>query len=184
MPTSVGHALAGLSVSWSSDAIRKRKTRALAIACALAAASPDLDILFHQHRRYTHSVGAAGIAGLCVWLILRLKQRRSLQPDSIAPRYAAITVGAAYGTHVLLDWLGKDSFPPYGLMALWPFSTRFYISGANLFMEISRRYWRPEEFIFGNLAAIGWEIAFIGPIALLAWLTRRSTTKAGGERKR
>src|SRR4051794_8555574 len=112
MPTSVGHALAGLSVCWSSDAVRKRRTHFLPIVCALAAASPDLDILFHQHRRYTHSIGAAAIVGLAAWSVMRLRRARDVRPETISARAAAITVGVAYGTHVLLDWLGKDSFAP------------------------------------------------------------------------
>ena len=78
-------------------------------------------------------------------------------------------MAAAYGTHILLDWLGKDTAPPFGLPALWPFSSRYYISGADLFMEISRRYWKPDEFIVGNLKAVGWEMLVLGPIAALAW---------------
>jgi hypothetical protein len=115
-----------------------------------------------------HSVGAAAIVAAGVWLLARR------QVDTRArARFLAITVGCAYATHVLLDWLGKDTAFPYGLMALWPFSSRFYISGADLFMEISRRYWKPDEFVWGNAKAVALEILIIGPVAAISVLLHR-----------
>ena len=159
MPTPVGHALAGLATAWFS---RRRPSRLLLAACVGAAVAPDLDILIHHHRTYTHSVGAVIVVGVVAWGIARKKS-----PQAAAA--LAVTVAAAYGTHILLDWLGKDTAPPFGLEALWPFSSRYYVSGADLFMEISRRYWKPGEFIVGNLRAVGWEILVLGPIVALAY---------------
>jgi membrane-bound metal-dependent hydrolase YbcI (DUF457 family) len=175
MPTPVGHALGGLAVAWFARATDKsgfRDTRGqftpLAVVCLIAAVAADVDILFGSHRTYTHSLGAVVAVGLVAWLIARRVHRG-------APVRAAITVAAAYGTHILLDLLGKDTAPPFGLQALWPLSSRFYISGADLFMEISRRYWKPDEFIVGNLKAGAWELLVVGPVAALAWyLARRS----------
>ena len=84
----------------------------------------------------------------------------------------------------MLDWLGKDTAPPFGLPALWPFSSRYYISGADLFMEISRRYWKPDEFIIGNLKAGGWELLVLGPIAALAWYMNSNHRGRRGNTKR
>jgi membrane-bound metal-dependent hydrolase YbcI (DUF457 family) len=173
MPTPVGHALAGLATGWVADAVMKKDRRSLplgplTIACLTAAVAPDLDIPFGIHRTYTHSIGAACIAGVVAWLISR---RRSHRPFAVA-----FTVAVAYGTHLLLDWLGKDSAPPYGLTVLWPFSSRFYISGMDLFPEVSRRYWEPAEFIVGNLKAVAWESIVLAPVLAVAWwmLQRRS----------
>jgi hypothetical protein len=58
-------------------------------------------------------------------------------------------------------------------MALWPFSSAFYYSGVDLFADISRRYWIPGEFIFKNAVSIAREVAILGPVAGLAWWTRR-----------
>ena len=102
-------------------------------------------------------------------------------PASMPVMIAGLTIAAAYATHILLDWLGKDTAPPFGLQALWPFSSRYYISGADLFMEISRRYWKPDEFLVGNLKAGAWELLLLGPIAALAWAyatTKRTKTKS------
>jgi membrane-bound metal-dependent hydrolase YbcI (DUF457 family) len=174
MPTPVGHALGGLAAAWFAEsAARKRSWPAavpLAIACATVAMSPDLDLLFGNHRTYTHSIGAAAAAGAIAWLMVR---RRT--PRAVA---VAFTIAAAYLSHPLLDWLGTDSSTsnPPGLMALWPLSSRFYISGANLFGEVSRRYWKPEEFIVGNFQAVGRELVILIPVAAVAWLLRSRRT--------
>ena len=176
MPTPVGHAIGGLATACFSDAFNKKTSRlmptptfrVLAAACTAAAVAPDLDILFHSHRTYAHSIGAAFLAGVAAWLLVRRRGSR--------PVWFAVTIAAAYGSHLLLDWLAKDSAPPFGLMALWPLSSRFYLSGADLFMEVSRRYWKPAEFIVGNLEAVGWEVLVLAPVAAVAfWLHTRSS---------
>ena len=173
MPTPVGHALGGLATAWFSRAIaghnaappQGRRPVRLLVACIVAAMAADVDIVFHSHRTYTHSVGAVIVVGLVAWIIARPKTR--------CPLFVALTIAAAYGSHILLDLLGKDTAPPFGLTALWPFSSRFYISGVDLFMEISRRYWKPDEFIVGNFRAAGWELLVLGPVAALAWYLAR-----------
>jgi membrane-bound metal-dependent hydrolase YbcI (DUF457 family) len=167
MPTPVGHAVGGLATAWFAQSLSRRAPRAapVAIACALAAMVPDVDLLLGSHRTYTHSIAATVVAGVIAWIILR---RRMTGAGMVAA-----TIAAAYGSHVLLDWLGKDSSMPPGVMALWPFSTRFYISGFDVFGEVSRRYWKPDEFIVGNLMAVGKEIVILGPIAIVAWILSR-----------
>lgn len=178
MPTPIGHALAGLSLAWFLRAAAgpapgadrppaglQTSIRAAA-ACIVFAAAPDLDILFGSHRTMSHSLGGTAIAGAAAALI--------------APRFgvpawrAGLACGAAWGSHVLLDWLGKDSRAPHGIMALWPISHEYFSSGLDLFAEVSRRWWIPEQFIFGNLQSVARELAILGPVALAAWqLARR-----------
>jgi len=165
MPTPIGHALGGLTVAWLSPG---RHSRTLVAACVGAAVAADLDILIHDHRSYTHSVGAVIVVGVVAWGLARLKSR----PTAVG---VGVTIAAAYATHIVLDWLGKDTAVPFGLPALWPFSSSYYISNANLFMEISRRYWKPDEFIMGNLRAGAWELLVLGPIAALAYWSTQTT---------
>lgn len=168
MPTPVGHAIGGIAAAWFAESAAGTRswpaTIPLAIAAAVVAMSPDLDIPFGTHRTYTHSIAAAAAAGLGAWLIFR----------RWTPRGAAlaITIAAAYASHLLLDWLGKDSSNPPGLMALWPFSSSFYISGVDLFGEVSRRYWKPEEFIVKNFQVVGRELLILIPVAAVAWWLR------------
>jgi membrane-bound metal-dependent hydrolase YbcI (DUF457 family) len=126
--------------------------------------TPDIDILFGSHRTYAHSIGAAVAVGLVAWAVLR---RRTAFAASFA-----LIIAAAYGSHIVLDWLGKDSSTPPGMMALWPLSSGFYISDMDVFGEVSRRYWKPDEFIFGNLRAMSWELLVLVPVAAVAWFLR------------
>jgi hypothetical protein len=92
---------------------------------------------------------------------------------------------AAHGSHLVLDWMGKDTSIPPGLTIAWPFSSEFYISGWNVFGEVSRRYWRHQEFIFGNIAALAWEMLVLVPVCLLAWVawSTRTVTAKNEQRK-
>ena len=172
MPTPVGHALGGLATAWFSH---RRPSKLLLVLCVVAAVAADLDILIQSHRSYTHSVGAAAMVAVVAW-----GTARWLRPPSHSTALrVALTIAAAYSTHIVLDWLGKDTAVPFGLPALWPFSSSYYISNANLFMEISRRYWKPDEFIMGNLKAGAWELLVLGPIAALAWALQRNANHRG-----
>lgn len=122
---------------------------------ALLGALPDVDLLFGTHSTYTHSLGAT--------LIVLLAAR------AVTGRWAwAFGAAFAYGSHILLDWLGNDTTPPIGIMALWPFTWEFYESSVHAFMPISRRYWLP-GFVQHNLTAVMREILIVGPFALLAY---------------
>jgi len=54
----------------------------------------------------------------------------------------------------------------------WPFTFNYDKSGLDLFGQISRRYWLPEEFIIGNVKAAMWECVLVGPLLLVAWALR------------
>ena len=155
MPSPVGHALGGLAFGSLIAGHRVRN----GIAFAALGMLPDIDFLFGTHSTYTHSLGAALIVGLATlgWL----------RGDLLMAAAAA----AAYGSHVLFDWMGRDGSPPIGIMALWPFSSGFYLSDLHLFMAIERRYWRP-GFLMHNLAAIAREIAILAPAVALVWWFR------------
>jgi inner membrane protein len=157
MPSPVGHALGGIVVGWG---VAPRRDLAAAITLSLVAAGPDLDLLIHRHRGPSHSLGAAIIAGLLAWAITR------------RPRWG-VAAALAWGSHVLLDWLGRDAKPPFGIMALWPFSHAHYQSGLAIFPPTSRRYWLGEFWVV-NLKALGVELLILAPLAaLVVWRYRR-----------
>ena len=162
MPTPVGHVLGGLTAAFlvSSAATSPRLTVPVLAACAAVAVAPDLDIPFGSHRTYTHSIAAVAMAGITAWVVLRRR---------LASVQMALAIVAAHGSHLVLDWMGTDTSRPPGLMMLWPVSSDFYVSGWNVFAEVSRRYWRPEEFLFGNMLALMREFAIIMPVLLIAW---------------
>lgn len=161
----MGHALGALLLTAPLRA-RYRLGGAAAIVVATAAIAPDLDLLAGRHSAETHSVGAAALAALAVFLVLRARVR---------PRAAlwAALAGAAVLSHALLDWLGSDTSAPIGIMALWPFSRGYYESDAHVFMAVSRRYWLQEFWVY-NLSVLARELLLLGiPAAIAEWWVRR-----------
>jgi LexA-binding, inner membrane-associated putative hydrolase len=149
--------------------------------------APDVDLLFGAYSGPTHGLGAAVIAGCVAWMWLRrVAGTGSRTPDPgsrIASRETraarrrrsgatALAVAFAYASHTLLDWLGTDSAPPIGIMALWPVTRDYYESPLHVFMAISRRYWLPEFWTY-NLRALGRELLFLLPLLTLVLVLRR-----------
>ena len=181
MPSPVGHALAGVAAAWfaggrlpqGSSATAsvegtprahpdRATTRSEVAFFGVTAIAPDLDLLFGTHSTYTHSVGAVMLVFVTALLIAGTRHWR-----------IAVGIAAAWGSHLLLDWLGSDTSPPIGIMAWWPFDAGFYQSPISIFDAISRRYWLPEQFIAGNLRAAVKEILILGPFFAVALALRR-----------
>ena len=173
MPSPVGHALAGIAAGWTVAPAKVSEHAVVArlATYALVAAAPDLDLLVGAHSGPTHGLGAAALAGGLAWLVLR--SRRAPDAGRIA-----LAVAAAWISHTLLDWLGTDTSPPIGIMALWPFSRDYYESPVHLFMAISRRYWLPEFWLY-NTRALVRELVILIPIVAVVMGRRRPR---GGQR--
>ena len=169
MPSPVGHALAGLAVGWLVQGTPPLKPKTAWVREAALFGTlgvlPDVDLLFDAHSGPTHGVGAAALVGLAALLIW---------PGQPAARVqAAIACALAYASHILLDWLGSDSSPPIGIMALWPMSRDYFESSFHVFMAISRRYWQGAAFWGQNLIALAREVVILGPILGAVFLARR-----------
>jgi hypothetical protein len=173
MPSPVGHALAGAAAGWAlggpprrrgSDG--RREVWRHGLVFALLGMLPDIDLLLPvEHRTMSHSLTAVIVVGVAAALLT-------------ARGRPGLAAGAAYGTHVLLDWLGTDTTPPIGIMALWPFSQAFYESRLHLFFAVSRRF-RTREFWVQNTRALLRELAVLVPPAVLAGWWRLSQTREG-----
>jgi hypothetical protein len=170
MPSPVGHALAGLAAGWAINPGRVGLRESVIFAAAGLA--PDIDLLFGAHSGPTHGLGAAVLAGLVTATVASAVSRKR-QPTFAGQLQLAVAVIAAYATHTLLDWLGTDSSPPIGIMALWPVSREYFESSLHVFGAISRRYWLP-GFWWHNLRAVSWELILLGPIAFVVWRIRAS----------
>ena len=134
---------------------------------AAAGMAPDLDLLVGAHSGPSHGVGPALILGMVSWLVVRPR-------DAVLA--AAMTL--AYGSHTLLDWLGTDSSPPIGIMALWPFSREYYMAPVPIIEPVSRNFhW--EYFWSHNLRVVGLEILIFGTLALAAHRWRGRAQGAG-----
>lgn len=187
MPSPIGHALAGLTTAWLVQAaagrdlstpsgaacgpVAHRLRRAVVIlpaVCVVLAVAPDFDLFLGNHRMVSHSLGAALVTGLAAAAVGRWLH--------VAGTRVGIACGLAVATHVILDWLGSDSSTPQGVMALWPFSSAYTISGLDWFSNITRRYWFPREFVRINLHALARELVILVPVTALAWRIRALTT--------
>jgi hypothetical protein len=163
MPSSVAHALGGIA---AGCAIFPSRARDKLVWFAVAGIVADLDLLLPlTHRGPTHSVAATALVFACALVVLVPRDRRGT-----ALRLST-AIAAAYLTHVLLDWLGEDSGPPSGIMALWPFTHHYYVSGLDLFAGLERRYWLP-EFWRDNATSVLREIVILAPVTWLVWRWR------------
>jgi len=178
MPSPIGHALAGATAAWAADLVPgnrawrtaptsaswyRRAGDGLTLACVAIAIAPDLDLLLHTHRSFTHSVTAGVTAGVVAAFIARSLGR----PAALR---VGVMCGVAWGTHLLLDWLSADHFYPYGIEAFWPFSHAWFISGLNLFAETERRDPLSAATMRINFATAAREIVLLLPIAIAIWL--------------
>jgi len=171
MPSPVGHALAGLTVHVLTARDRaERMSRGRAALLVAAATAPDLDLLFrfvdgrNHHQAETHSIGAAMIAALVVWAAGRACHRPR-------PGALAAAAGAAWLTHLLLDYAGADTHPPIGILALWPFDFGYYKIPWPLFLDIGRTLdWVT---LRHDALAVGWETLVLGPVLVASWRRRR-----------
>ena len=177
MPSPLGHILGGIAAGWLVGGHRpaggasgagaglapasSRRWPDAVVFGALGAA-PDLDLLVGLHSMYTHSVGAAALVAAGAYAMRGERRARW-----------ALACGAAVASHILLDWLGSDTTPPIGIMALWPFSSGFYQSSLWLFPAVSRRVgeW---SFVTQNLRAVLWETIILLPITIAIGGVRRS----------
>lgn len=151
MPSPIGHALGGLA---AGSLVARGMGRAEMVAFAVAGALADVDFLLPiTHRGPSHGLGAA----VLVFAVVAVVTARV--------RLAA-AIAAAYASHTLLDWLGADGSSPRGLMALWPVTQTYYVSGLDLFAAVDRRYWL-QGFWTRNALAVVREIALLAPAAVI-----------------
>jgi membrane-bound metal-dependent hydrolase YbcI (DUF457 family) len=197
----VGHALAGVAAAWATDLLPGRRawravppaapfaTRFLAffsgaggvltLAAAALGVAPDLDLFLAQHRAITHSAGAVAavfiVAGLVTGQVTRKVQSAKFKVQSQSVVRLAVICAAAYGSHLLLDWLAVDRRMPYGLQLLWPFSDGWYISGLDVFPQTERRNLLSLVTFRTNVKAMLFETAVMLPVLGLVWLVHVKT---------
>ena len=179
MPSPIGHALAGVAVAWAVDLIPgdrawrtapdtapwpQRAGNGLTLLCAGLGAAPDLDLAFAAHRTMTHSLSAVFLVGVAAAVVAASMGRPVAR--------IALMCAAAYGSHVLMDWLGVDNYPPRGIQLMWPFNHEWYISDADIFRQTARLRIFTRGPMMTNARAILQEIAMLGPTLVALWLVR------------
>jgi membrane-bound metal-dependent hydrolase YbcI (DUF457 family) len=171
MPTPLGHALAGIAAGWAvAGPMRSDRRAALTQAAILAAlgAGADLDLLIGRHSGETHSLGAAAIvAAFAAWRRWPIASSRTM---------IGLAAFAAWATHPLLDSLAPDYSAPFGVMAFWPISSQYYLTGWTVFMAI----WRAPgtlRAVTHDVVAIIRELAILLPITYGIWKVRKSESQ-------
>jgi membrane-bound metal-dependent hydrolase YbcI (DUF457 family) len=167
MPTPIGHALGGIVAGCiagptSADVPLGRRRVPVLLFFALLGMLPDIDLLISDsHRQATHSLVAACAVGLLAVVVAPGRP------------WVWLASAAAYGSHLLLDWLGSDTVAPLGIMALWPFETTHFESPYHWFYPVCREYWLLDCWV-GLVWSVWYELLIIGPLALASvLLTRR-----------
>lgn len=179
MPTPVGHALGGVAVAWLVDlapgdrrwrtAVRSASWLARAgggatVACAVLGAVPDLDLLVGGHRTFTHSLTAVALVAAAALGVAGRVRRPMLR--------VVVMYAAAYGSHLLLDWLSVDDNVPRGIQLLWPFSDRWFIAARSIFPPTERRGLLTVATWLIDMKAVAVELAILVPIVAGLWLIR------------
>jgi membrane-bound metal-dependent hydrolase YbcI (DUF457 family) len=161
MPSPVGHTLAGLALA---DAFGLNDRRRL--ETVLWANAPDLDMIpgligdhpDATHADATHSLGATLLVATGAGVIARIRGRSAASAFGRA--------AAAYGSHLLLDYLGKESSED-GMQLFWPASKREVASRHEWFPTIvseNRRYgfWKG-LLLWHNVKAVAREVGTLAP---------------------
>jgi membrane-bound metal-dependent hydrolase YbcI (DUF457 family) len=183
MPSPVGHVLAGVAVALAADTARPSQWSRVGFKTSVAvlaglAALPDLDLIYPPiHRAFTHSVGSVILVTIMSIVVTGwVTGRRSLGFGALC--------GVAWGSHLVLDWLGADPNPPSGIKALWPLNDGWFISNLQIFPGTERRHLFTAAALATNLYAVGLEAAILTPVVLFFWWVRSrrqgSSRKAGG----
>ena len=180
MPSPIGHALAGIVVAWTTDLVPgdrawrtappsapfyRKAGNGLTLLCAGLAAAPDLDLAFISHRTATHSIAAVVVVGFAAAALAAIVRRPVAR--------VALMCAAAYGSHLLLDWLGADYYPPRGIQLMWPTSDTWYISGLDVFRQTARLRVFTRGPMLSNIRAVLQELAILLPVLAVLWLARR-----------
>jgi len=157
VPTPLGHALAGLTIAWTSEAARRvsispRTRTALIVAGAGFAIAPDLDLVYPPiHRMMSHSITALILATACAAIVAhRTNQDRPW----------------------LLTVVGGDTKEPAGMLLLWPFSDSWFSSSSPVFMPaVLRGFLKPRVLLWNTLSVLR-ELAILSPFAVGAWFLK------------
>lgn len=182
MPSPIAHTLAAYTtlVSLEPSLVSNREKNSLALGSAFVFGSlADADFIvahfttatYLHHHYFSHSIPFVLAFTAFCWIALKLLRRPS-------PAKWAGLFGAAYASHLLLDYLTEDGSFPYGIPLLWPMTSQHFVAPVTIFYSIHRGTWQA---IFSpeNLQALLMELAVMIPITLLAVFIARRRLQQG-----
>jgi membrane-bound metal-dependent hydrolase YbcI (DUF457 family) len=202
MPLPVSHSIIGATIFVALDrngdgdgsgsgAVWPRLLAAVALANA-----PDLDLVpgillgdpNRFHHGVTHSLVTAVLVGIvaalvAAWFGASWPAWKGLGPPGVA---TALVVASLWGSHVMLDAVTHDPSPPAGVPMFWPLSSG-RVSGPAVFARADKVDGAATPLQFAaslmsahNARAVAREGLLTAPLLLLAWWSRRRTSRAPG----
>jgi inner membrane protein len=185
MATPLAHSLAGYAIYRFGDDRQGRGGLGLALLALTMANAADLDFLpglvvgkpALYHQGISHSLGIALLVSVGSAVLFR---RLIAQPLTLV-----IAVGFfAYVSHLVIDMLGPDLGPPYGIPLFWPISGVYVISPIPIFLgvrhaissDVATGEWLASIFSLYNLGAFALDIALLTPLAIIASRCRRTVS--------
>ncbi len=180
MASPVGHSAVGLTAFLFMVRVWPRQwtRRALLLAVLIALANlPDFDFfvpLIHGeafgsawHRGFTHSiVFAVGVAFCLAAVMTRPDIRAGWLPLRAVWQVWAISF-VLVASHLVLDMLGADDRPPFGVPLFLPFSNTHFISSWTPFKAVNHNslavFFAPE-----NLLTMAYDLVLLGPLVAVA----------------
>ena len=159
-----GRLATGFKVLWEK--------RATFLVILFMANLPDIDYLPGVlmgpinafHHGYTHAFGWIVAVAFASWLLWRKEDRVGWAVFAV--------LFAALASHLFADIFSDDSNPPYGIMALWPFTDRYYISPVSIFWSLRKATWN-DIFQWYNVRAALYEALILAPIVVLVLTYKR-----------
>lgn len=139
MPLPVAHGMAGISIYFWGEKITFFKNRIFTVLFfAFIACLPDADFIpgWFQgnpnlyHPIWSHTLGAALLVSLLFAGLFARKNGHFVQ-------YFVILFSLYY-SHIILDFFNDDTRAPFGIMALWPFSSSYFLSPFPLFDSVQK----------------------------------------------
>ena len=182
MCTPIGHTLFGYSVFLASPLWNQWKAWRIFLFVLIVANMPDLDIvigyivgkpnLYHQH--FSHSLFFV----MCVSILLGWGSKWFLKGFGL--KMGLLTAGILL-SHLMLDFLGRDTSYPYGIQVFWPFSKEFFISPVRIVRSVSKssasQTFIQSLFCWHNFWTVFSEIAVFVPLILGLRIWRKKRQK-------
>ncbi len=181
MPSPVGHTLGAFSalLALEPNIVSSRYKTNIALGAAFVFGSlADADFVvahfstapYLRHHYFSHSIPFAICFTFLCWIILKCFRFQN------AGKFSGL-IGAAYSSHLLLDYFAEDGSNPYGIPLLWPFTNRHFIAPFNLFYSIHRGEFT-DIFSMHNLVGVLIEIAVMAPITFLLIVVAKRRVQA------
>ncbi|MEM8778070.1 MAG: metal-dependent hydrolase [Cyanobacteria bacterium P01_G01_bin.49] len=172
MPSPIGHSLAGISgfflIRYHSQLSQYFSDKTLLITGIIVANLPDIDFILGYlffndfsklHRQFTHS--------FFVGLVISILMGHFITKRKKTAYVFTMWLLGLYYSHILLDMLAYDRYPPGGVQCFFPFDFGYFALPITILagLNMTNGIWD-----FGNILTILQEIIVIPLLFLVIFL--------------